>query len=57
MIYAGNAALWRSEDRGKTWAMLLPDPAQGTVEHRSNDHADWHLTSEDPQYPGPRTRI
>ena len=56
VIYAGNAALWRSEDRGKTWSMLLPHPTHNTVEHMSSDHADWFLTSDDPVYP-PQARI
>src|SRR5215813_4640136 len=25
-IYAGTGALWRSEDRGRAWRMIWPDP-------------------------------
>jgi photosystem II stability/assembly factor-like uncharacterized protein len=51
-IYAGNAALWRSDDRGRSWRMLFPNPAKNTVEHQSGDHADYGLTSDDKEYPG-----
>ncbi len=27
VIYAGNMAVWRSADRGRTWTMVWPDPA------------------------------
>jgi hypothetical protein len=52
MIYAGNAALWRSSDSGRTWKMLFPSPARNTVEHQLGDHSDYSLTSDDPAYPG-----
>jgi hypothetical protein len=52
VLYAGNAAVWRTGDRGKTWAMVLPRPASGTVEHQLGDHSDYLLTSDDPAYPG-----
>jgi len=57
VIYAGSYALFRSEDRGKTWRMILPDPAKNTVVHMQGDHADPFLTSDDPQFPGGRWRI
>jgi photosystem II stability/assembly factor-like uncharacterized protein len=57
VIYAGNAALWRSEDAGKTWRMILPNPTRNTVEHMCGDHADYFLTSDDPAYPRPGRRI
>jgi photosystem II stability/assembly factor-like uncharacterized protein len=50
VIYAGNAALWRSDDSGSTWRMIFPDPAQNTVEHQNGDHADYSLTSSDKNY-------
>ena len=52
VIYAGNAALWRSSDTGRTWKMLFPNPARHTVEHQLGDHSDYSLTSDDPAYPG-----
>ena len=52
VIYAGNAALWRSSDSGRTWTMLFPSPARNTVEHQLGDHSDYSLTSSDPAYPG-----
>jgi len=51
VIYAGNAALWRSDDTGRSWRMVFPNPARKTVEHQNGDHADYSLTSEDPAYP------
>lgn len=51
VIYAGNAALWRSEDTGRSWSMVFPDPKKNTVEHQLGDHADYRLTSGDPVYP------
>ena len=52
VIYAGNAALWRSNDAGLTWTMVFPDPASNTIEHLIGDHSDYSLTSADPAYPG-----
>lgn len=52
VIYAGNAALWRSSDSGQTWKMVFPNPASDTVEHQTGDHSDYSLTSSDPAYPG-----
>jgi len=49
-IYAGNAALSRSDDAGRTWRMLFPNPAKGTVQHRNGDHGDYSLTSNDGNY-------
>jgi len=51
VIYAGNAALWRSEDQGRSWSMMLPDPRKDTVEHQVGDHSGYVLTSADPAYP------
>ena len=52
VIYAGNAALWRSSDAGRTWKMLFPSPDRNTIEHQLGDHSDYSLTSADPTYPG-----
>ena len=57
VIYAGNHALWRSADKGRTWRMVLPNPARHTVEHMRDDHAAPLLTTEDPAYPGGRIRF
>lgn len=51
IIYAGNAALWRSDDTGRSWRMLFPNPARHTVEHQNGDHSGYSLTTEDPTYP------
>ena len=50
VIYAGNAALWRSGDTGRSWSMVFPDPARQTVEHQLGDHSDYRLTSATPNY-------
>jgi hypothetical protein len=53
VIYAANVALWRSQDRGKSWSMIFPDPRKNTVEHQVGDHSDIFLTSDDAAYPEP----
>ncbi len=49
-IYAGGAALWRSENSGRTWRMIFPNPSRNTVEHQNGDHSDYSLTSSDRSY-------
>jgi photosystem II stability/assembly factor-like uncharacterized protein len=49
-IFAGGAALWRSDDRGRTWRMVFPNPQKKTIEHQNGDHADYSLTSNDANY-------
>jgi hypothetical protein len=49
-IYAGGEALWRSDNRGRTWRMVFPDPVRNTVEHQNGDHSDYSLTSKDKSY-------
>ncbi len=51
VIYAGNAALWRSRDSGQTWQMLFPNPKKKCEEHMCGDHADYFLTTDDLSYP------
>jgi photosystem II stability/assembly factor-like uncharacterized protein len=50
VIYTGSAVLWRSEDTGKTWSMILPDPKKNTVERMRDDHAAPVISSDDPAY-------
>lgn len=52
IIYAANAALWRSENQGRSWSMIFPDPRKNTVEHQVGDHSDVFLTTDDASYPG-----
>jgi photosystem II stability/assembly factor-like uncharacterized protein len=52
VIYAATAALWRSEDGGRRWTMVYPDPDLNTVVHGWTDHADFVITTSDPAYPG-----
>ena len=51
-IYAGAEAVYRSDDSGRTWRMVLPDPAKSTVARAIGDHGDRVLFTDDPAYPG-----
>jgi photosystem II stability/assembly factor-like uncharacterized protein len=51
-IYAGADAVYRSDDGGRTWRMLLPDPARNTVARSIGDHGDRVFFTDDPAYPG-----
>ena len=51
-IYAAAEAVYRSDDSGRTWPMVLPDPAKNTVEQAIGDHADFVIMTDDPAYPG-----
>jgi hypothetical protein len=51
VLYAASGALWRSEDAGRTWGLVFPDPSRNTVEHGWGDHADSVFTTDDPLYP------
>ncbi len=50
LIYAGNAALWRSDDTGRSWRMIFPNPASNTVEHQNGDESNYSLTSDGRNY-------
>jgi photosystem II stability/assembly factor-like uncharacterized protein len=52
VLYAGNEALWRSDNRGRSWNMIFPDPRKHTVEHQVGDHSDVFYSSDDASYPG-----
>ena len=51
-VYAGAEAVYRSDDSGRTWRMVLPDPAKNTVARSIGDHGDRVLFTDDPAYPG-----
>jgi len=51
-IYAGAEAVFRSDDSGRTWRMVLPDPARNTVARPIGDHGDRVIFTDDPAYPG-----
>jgi photosystem II stability/assembly factor-like uncharacterized protein len=51
-LYAGAEAVYRSDDSGRTWRMVLPDPAKGTVARSIGDHGDRVFFTDDPVYPG-----
>jgi hypothetical protein len=58
VIYAGNAAFWRSEDRARTWRIVFPAPERGTVCHHWSDHGDTVYTTDEPLHPsGNLTRL
>ena len=52
VVYAGAAAVYRSDDAGRTWRMVLPDPARHTVERAIGDHGDRVIFTDDVTYPG-----
>jgi photosystem II stability/assembly factor-like uncharacterized protein len=51
IIYAANDGLWRTEDKGKAWSLVLPNPSKNTAEHMRGDHAEHSFTTDDPFYP------
>jgi photosystem II stability/assembly factor-like uncharacterized protein len=51
-LYAGAEGLYKSEDAGRTWRLVLPDPAQKTYERSIGDHGDRVFFTDDPAYPG-----
>jgi photosystem II stability/assembly factor-like uncharacterized protein len=55
VIYAGNQALWRSTDTGRSWSMIFPDPKKNTVEHQDGDHSEYSLTTADASFPAGHT--
>ena len=62
-IYAGAEAVYRSDDSGRTWRMVLPDPAKNTVgavdrgPRRPRDlHRRPRLSRQRPQRHDPRDR-
>jgi photosystem II stability/assembly factor-like uncharacterized protein len=56
VIYAGNSAVWRSDDTGKTWRMIFPRPSKKTVQLMRDDHAEGPWITDDPAYPGGEAR-
>ncbi len=51
-LYAGAEAVYKSDDAGRTWRMVLPDPAKNTVAKPIGDHGDRVVFTDDPAYPG-----
>ena len=51
VIYAAASAVFRSDDTGRTWRMVWPDPRQSTVKTGLGDHAETIYTTKDPSYP------
>ena len=51
VLYAGSNALYRSEDFGKTWNMVFPDPKKGTFRIHREDHGEQYLTTDDTTFP------
>jgi photosystem II stability/assembly factor-like uncharacterized protein len=52
VIYAATAALFRTEDGGRTWGMVYPDPLRNTRVHARTDHGDFVITTDDEAYLG-----
>jgi photosystem II stability/assembly factor-like uncharacterized protein len=55
VIYAGNQALWRSDNTGRSWNMIWPDPQKNTIEHQNGDHSEYSLTTSDTSFPAGST--
>jgi len=51
-LYAGAEAVYRSDDSGRTWRMVFPDPAKSTVARSIGDHGERVFFTGDPAYPG-----
>ncbi|MFI4943093.1 MAG: WD40/YVTN/BNR-like repeat-containing protein, partial [Burkholderiales bacterium] len=51
-LYAGAEGVYKSEDAGRSWRLVLPDPAQNTTERSVGDHGDRIFFTDDPAYPG-----
>jgi len=51
VIYSGATGLYRSEDAGRTWQLVFPDPAAVIQEKTVGDHADHSYLSSD-NWPG-----
>jgi photosystem II stability/assembly factor-like uncharacterized protein len=51
-LYAGAEGVYKSEDAGVSWRLVLPDPAQNTTERSIGDHGDRVFFTDDPAYPG-----
>lgn len=51
ILYAGNIALWRSRNMGRSWSMIFPNPRENTVLHQVGDESDLFLTTGDKSYP------
>lgn len=48
-VYACNTGLYRSNDRGGTWELLLPDPESVIGESMTGDHAGQRFVTSDGQ--------
>ena len=53
-LYAGAEAVYKSDDAGRTWRMVLPDPAKNTVAKPIGDHGDRVVLHRRPGLPGQR---
>jgi len=51
VIYAGSSGLFRSEDRGRSWRLVFPDPSSVITERMVGDHAEHSFVSGD-NWPG-----
>lgn len=43
IVYAGATGLYRSEDRGHKWRLILPSPSSVTREYTIGDHAEYYF--------------
>ncbi len=52
VLYAGAGAVYRSDDAGRSWRMVLPDPSRNTVARAIGDHGDRVIFTDDAAFPG-----
>ena len=50
-VYAGSSGLFRSQDKGRTWRLVFPDPSKVTGEKLVGDEAGHQYISDD-NWPG-----
>ncbi|MEA2062577.1 MAG: hypothetical protein U9P14_02660, partial [Gemmatimonadota bacterium] len=56
-VYAANTGLYRSGDRGKSWRLIYPDPANIVAERMVDDHAGQYFETTDGMPGGPIDKV
>jgi photosystem II stability/assembly factor-like uncharacterized protein len=51
-LYAGAEGVYKSDDAGRTWHLVLPDPIRNTAARSIGDHGDRVFFTDDTAYPG-----
>ena len=56
-VYAVNTGVYRSEDRGRRWRLIYPDPKNVVAERMVGDHANQWFETKDGMPDGPIDKI